>query len=624
MCGICGFAAATTRPSALDTLRRMAATIHHRGPDKDGYFYTDGAALGFRRLSIIDLNTGDQPMPNNDGSIQIIFNGEIYNFQALRDELRGRGYVFRTRSDTETILHAYEEWGEGCVEHFRGMFAFAIWDARQRRIFIARDPLGKKPVYYYHKGGLFAFASEIKALVELPEIPREIDPASIGTYLRWGYIPAPYSILADVAKLPPAHTLIYDVDTDALALRRYWAPHYEPKQTLSFEDASRQLRALLTEAVKLRMISDVPLGALLSGGVDSSTIVALMAEHSSHPVQTFSIGFEEEAFDELPYARQVAHRFNTDHHEMVVRPNAMEVLPDLVWYLDEPMADASAVPSYYVSKMARRYVTVALNGDGGDEAFGGYRSYAAILRYRRYLTLPAPLRQRMIEPALRALPGGERGGGVLARARRLVAQSSATLEAQFTRWMEITHPPTLKTLYPSGAEHPLTHPAFAHDEETLGALDWMMRHDTFNYLPGDLLVKMDRMSMGNSLEARSPLLDKEVVAFAASLPEAYKNDGRTGKRILKHAMRDLLPADVLNRKKQGFGVPVGRWLRGELKDAGAELLLGGGRHTADYLDGETVARLWAEHQNREHDHANTLWSLIILEMWSARFLDGDA
>lgn len=624
MCGICGILDLDA-PAQSEVVRAMASQLTHRGPDADGFFFKGPVGLGFRRLSIIDLNTGHQPMTNETGSIQVVFNGEIYNFRQLRRSLEAKGHTFQTQSDTETIVHAYEEHGERCVDHFRGMFAIAVWDAERRRLFLARDRLGKKPLYYYKDDHRFVFASELKALLRCPQVPRQVNPAAVEHYLRDGYIAAPGSILNNVFKLPPAHWLTFDLETRGMRVCSYWTPQYSPKSAASFEDTAAELRQLLSEAVKLRLISDVPLGGLLSGGVDSSIVVGLMAEHSSRPVKTFSIGFEEDGFNELPYAREVARRFGTEHHELIVRPQAVEVLPDLVWHLDEPMADASALPSYYVAQMARRHVTVVLNGDGGDESFAGYNTHGAVMAYQRYQSIPGWARRGLIEVLLKAVPSGLSTDHPLSRARRLVAQSTQSLENQYSRWMTLCLAETRNALYSDNFAKLLRSQVFErnghNDHHQLGSLDWMLRSDTLNYLPGDLLVKMDRMTMAHSLEARSPLLDQEVVQFAATLPEAYKRKGRLGKRILKAAFRNFLPPTLLGRPKHGFSVPVDRWLRNGLKSMAADIVLGRCARERGLFSPATVLSLWNEHQEGRQNHGHQLWALMVMELWQRQFLD---
>ncbi len=627
MCGICGLIdlRAGMNSDVVEGVRKMAGALVHRGPDDDGFFHRDRVALGFRRLSIIDLDTGSQPISNETGTIQVVFNGEIYNFLELRHALEAKGHIFRTRTDTETIVHAYEEYGESCVEHFFGMFAIALWDDGRRRLFLARDRLGKKPLYYFHKERRFAFASELKALLQSPHVPRNIDPAAIEQYLAWGYIPAPGSMLRDIYKLSPGHWLTFDIEKQCLRVQSYWSPNYLPKSRIGIKDAAVELRRLLSAAVRRRLVSDVPLGALLSGGVDSSIVVGLMAEHSPQPVKTFSIGFEEDEFNELPYARRIAQQLGTDHHEMVVRPQAAEILPELVWYLDEPMADDSALPSYYVSKMAREHVTVVLNGDGGDEVFAGYNSYKAVMAYRRYRSLPVWVRRGLIETMLRALPAGHNGKHLLARARRLVTQSAQPLENQFLRWMTLYDEQLRRSFYTCEFSKQLMRisrfPESCHRDPGLGPLDWMLRHDTLNYLPGDLLVKMDRMTMAHSLEARSPLLDHEVVQYAAQLPECYKYRGITSKRILKIACQDILPTGIASRPKHGFSVPVDRWLRRDLKSTAADILFSRSFRERGQFDTKQVSHLWEQHQSGKEVHGDRLWALLVLELWQRQFLD---
>jgi asparagine synthase (glutamine-hydrolysing) len=627
MCGICGLidVRGGMNSALVEDVRKMAGILSHRGPDDDGFFHNDRVALGFRRLSVIDLDTGSQPISNETGAIQVVFNGEIYNFLQLRRGLEARGHIFRTGSDTETIVHAYEEYGESCVQHFHGMFAIALWDNNRRRLFLARDRLGKKPIYYFHKQGLFAFASELKALLQTPHVPRDIDPVAIERYLTSGYIAAPASMFRDVYKLLPGHWLTFDVENQRLRGQSYWSPKYLPKYGIGFEDAVVELRRLLSTAVRRRLVSDVPLGALLSGGVDSSIVVGLMAQHSRRPVKTFSIGFEEDGFNELPHARRIAQRFGTDHHEMIVRPQVAEVLPEMVWYLDEPMADDAALPSYYLSKMARQHVTVVLNGDGGDEIFAGYDSYATVMAYQRYQALPVWVRRGLIETILRALPGGKDGSHLLARARRLVTQSAQPLEKQFLRLITLYDDSIRHSFYTSEFSKSLTPtsslPQRCRHNSALGPLDWMLRHDTLNYLPGALLVKMDRMTMAHSLEARSPFLDHEIVEYAAQLPESYKHKVMTRKRILKTACRDLLPPGIANRPKHGFSVPVDRWLRGDLKHIAGDIIFSRSFRERGQLSIKQVARLWEQHQSGKKAHGCRLWALLILELWQRQFLD---
>ena len=632
MCGICGILSFDILPSeARELVRCMSDQLIHRGPDSDGFYADDCVALGFRRLSIIDLSTGDQPIPNEDETVWIVLNGEIYNFRSLRRKLEAVGHRFRSRADTETIIHAYEEYELDFVQHLRGMFAFALWDARRGRLVMARDRLGKKPLYYYQDGDQLLFASELKALLQAPSVPRQIDPVALGEYLTYQYIPAPHTILQGVRKLPPGHLLVANTQTGRVDTQRYWQLSYQPKLHLSEAEAAEELRTRLEEAVRLRLISDVPLGALLSGGVDSSIVVGLMAQVSDQPVKTFSIGFEESSHNELPYAQQVARRFGTDHHEFIVRPEAVAVVPEIVHYLDEPMADSSAIPTYYVAKMARQHVTVVLNGDGGDEAFAGYNRYPTVLTLLRLSRLPRWLLQGVLRPALAAWPEHLDYRRLAARGRTLTEVSHLSLgehflrqETVFPRWLrEELYTPDLARVIaasrPEGAESYML--AYFRSPDGLGRLDQMLQADTHTYLPGALLVKMDRMSMANSLEARSPFLDQDIVQFAASLPEGYKRRGNAGKLVLKRACADLLPEDIQTRPKQGFGVPIGQWFREELREMLYDVLLGACARQRGLFRTEAVANLLHEHQSGKCDHSSRLWALLVLELWQRQFLD---
>ena len=632
MCGICGILSFDVLPrESRQLVRRMSAELIHRGPDSAGSFADDRVALGFRRLNIIDLSTGDQPIPNEDETVWIVFNGEIYNFRSLRQKLEAAGHRFRTRTDTETIIHAYEEYELEFVQHLRGMFAFAIWDARRGRLVLARDRVGKKPLYYYQGADQLFFASELKALLQAPSVPRQIDLVALDEYLTYQYIPAPHTILQGVCKLPPGHLLVANTQTGRVDIQRYWQLNYQPKMHLSEAEAAEELRARLAEAVRLRLISDVPLGALLSGGVDSSIVVGLMAQTSDQPVKTFSIGFEQSSFNELPYARQVARRFGTDHHEFIVRPEAVAVVPEIVHYLDEPMADSSAIPTYYVAKMARQHVTVVLNGDGGDEVFAGYERYPTVLALLRLSRLPAWLLQGVLRPVLAAWPEHLDYKRIVARGRTLTEVSHLSLgehflrqETVFPRWLreELYTPDLARVIaasHPEGAESYMLD--YFHSPDDLGRLDQMLQADTHTYLPGDLLVKMDRMSMAHSLEARSPFLDQDIVQFAASLPEAYKRRGNAGKLVLKRACADLLPEDIQTRPKQGFGVPIGQWFRRELRELVCDALLDPRARGRGLFRIEAIRALLAEHQQGRHDHSSRLWALLVFELWQRQFTD---
>ncbi|HEX6511473.1 MAG TPA: asparagine synthase (glutamine-hydrolyzing) [Chloroflexota bacterium] len=623
MCGIAGIVRPDGQPVRRAELEPLAAAIEHRGPDEGGFLELAGVGLAIRRLKIIDLVTGSQPIANEDESVWAVLNGEIYNFQSLRAELRAKGHQFRTQSDTECLVHAYEEYGDACVQRLRGMFAFAIWDARSKRLLLARDRVGKKPLVYAQAGGSLVFASELQALLQAPAIPREVDLGALGDYLAYGYVPAPATILEGVYKLPPGSILTWQ--QGALRIERYWQPQYLPKLRLDAAEAEAELERQLTEAVRLRLVSDVPLGALLSGGVDSSLIVALMARLSSGKVKTFSIGFEDAGFDELEHARRVAQMYDTEHHELVVRADAAAVLPKLVRHYGEPYADSSAVPSYYVCQMARQHVTVALNGDGGDELCAGYDRYRAM--WLAEALRGAPLVAGIAPAIAEVLPR-------LPVPRRLSIRSVRFLQAlqqptaeRYATWVSTIRSEAALELLDPGIRSEVNsrrtcavEAAFeAHPD--LPLLGRLLATDMATYLPNDLLVKMDIASMANSLEARSPLLDHEVVDFAGLLPENLKlRHGLQQKYLLKRLAGKLIPAANINRPKMGFGVPIASWLRGPLHDLAAGALFHDSAGVSDLLDRVAVGRLWAEHQAGVRDHASMLWRVLMLELWQREFL----
>lgn len=641
MCGIGGKVIAGGRERVPAPHSHMQAQ-QHRGPDAAGFWADEHCALGHRRLSIIDLSeAGRQPMSNEDGSVWITFNGEVYNFARLRDELEGLGHRFRSKTDTEVLIHAYEQWGTECVRRFRGMFAFGIWDRKRRRLFLARDRVGKKPLFYCHQtqeGDRFTFASELQGLLADPEIPRTVDLAALDAYLSWGYVPGPATGFSGIAKLLPGHWLTLDVTAEGFRIRteRYWSLDYLPKLRISEADACEGLREKLSEAVRLRMISDVPLGAFLSGGVDSSIVVGLMAQASDRPVKTFSIGFTEAAYNELDHARRVAERWGTEHEEHVVRPDALSILPMLVRHYGEPYADSSAIPTYYVAQMTRRSVTVALNGDGGDESFAGYERYLAAHLAERLRHAPgfhgaAGLLQRLV-------PDSIDPKNRLRRLHRFLAVAHRPLAERYGRWVSYFHPEDKAALYgPELAPYlPTRSDGSIEGEpqrwmrqlfENAGACDVVdaaMSVDVHGYLPYDLLVKVDIAAMATSLEARSPFLDHEVMEFAARLPVSYKLRGRRSKYLLKRTFADLLPGENARRGKMGFGVPVGDWFRGPLRELLQDSLLSPGALGRGYFQPEAVRSLIEQHLAREADHSFKLWSLLMLELWHTCVVDPPA
>lgn len=626
MCGIAGYL--TDRESDPELLPRMCDVLRHRGPDDEGY-HTDGPLrMGMRRLSIIDLESGHQPIANEDGSVVVVFNGEIYNFRELRAALERRGHRFSTATDTECIVHLYEDVGKRCVEHLRGMFAFAVWDRRRQTLLLARDRVGKKPLYYRVLPDGIAFASELKALVQDPSFPHDIDPIALDHYLAFQYVPAPRSIFAAARKLAPGHTLSFSFRERDLVIQRYWQLSYAPKLSCSEGDAAELVREAVRDATRIRLIGERPIGAFLSGGLDSSLVVACMVEQSSQRVRTFSIGFEEAAWDERPWARVVAERLGTEHHEAVVRPDAEAILPSLVWHYDEPFADSSAIPSWYLAEMTRAHVTVALNGDGGDESFAGYDRYLASLAVDR---MPFGGTSRALARNIHSvLPRRGDAHSRYGRARRVVELAAAEPTRRYGELVSCFHDTEREELYlPAwrsilGASDPYA--TLTEASLRSGAaegVDRLLSIDAHTYLPGDLLAKMDIATMAHSLEARSPLLDHQVMELAARLPPKLKVQGLRGKHILKEAARGLVPDDVINRKKHGFGVPIASWLRGELKGMAYDVLTDRASRSRGLFDVRYVERLLAEHM-AGRPHGGRIWALLQFELWARMFLDEKA
>lgn len=629
MCGICGAVYADpSRRVPEGLVEGMSASLRHRGPDDSGIFLEPGSGFGHRRLSIIDLSpSGRQPMSNEDGSVVIVFNGEIYNFRELRDRLRERGHRFSSRTDTEVILHLYEEQAENCLRELRGMFAFALWDRPRRRLLLARDRAGQKPlVWAEHDGGLF-FASEIRSLLAVPGLPREIDGTALHHYLTYQYVPSPRTIFSSLRKLPPAHCLIWEKGRQSV--QRYWSLSYRPKLRLgSFRDYQERFLGIFEEAVRLRLVSDVPLGAFLSGGVDSSAVVAAMSRQGASPVRTFSIGFSERDYDETRHARSVADHFGTEHHEMRVEPRALEILPDLVRSYGEPFADPSAVPTYYVANLTRRHVTVALSGDGGDESFAGYRRYLVDRYLSWYLLLPRVLREKILPRIVESLPGRCRPRGFLSQLKRFVTTVDPLRERQYVSYLCYFNGRQKNDLYtPEFREAVSGVDSAALVEELYGRadgedfLDRTLFVDTHSYLPDDILVKVDIASMANSLEVRSPFLDHHLMEFAARCPVEMKLRGLTGKRLMKAALRPLLPPGITRRRKMGFGMPVAEWFRGDLREAAYGTLLDGRSLQRGYFTERGIRRLLEEHERAERDHGYRLWALLFLELWFREFID---
>lgn len=599
----------------------MCDVIAHRGPDDEGFYTDGGLAIGMRRLSIIDLATGQQPISNEDGTVWIVFNGEIYNFRELRDELRQRGHRFRTNSDTETIVHLYEEYGERCVEKLRGMFGFAIWDAPAQKLLLARDRLGKKPLHYAQAGNALLFGSEIKSLLHYPELKREPKLEALSDFLSFGYVPDSHTAFRGIYKLPPGHTLTFQ--HGRVNTRCYWDFSYDndPPPARSQADYVEQLRAEIEEAVRIRLIGEVPLGAFLSGGIDSSTVVGMMARLSSQPVKTFSIGFSEASFDELEYARVTAQRFQTDHHEFVVTPDVCRLVEEIVWHHDEPFADVSSIPTYVVSKLAREHVTVVLSGDGGDEIFGGYERYVQHKRRTIYENLPQAARYGLLLPLSRLLPQITPGKNFL---RNIALDPAARYVDSVTMFDEhakrrLLTAASLRAL--QGYDATSEFRRLFNLPTSLERMDHLMYLDSKTYLPGDILAKVDRMSMAHSIETRAPLLDHKLIEFVQQIPSNLKLHGFETKYILKQAVQDLVPQEIIQRNKKGFSVPLRVWLKGELKELLQDTL--GDQRTRErgLLNQRTVQTIIKEHLRGRRDHARTLWALLTLELWHRAFID---
>lgn len=631
MCGITGAIwNDPQRAISAETLRRMTDVLRHRGPNDEGHYASDyhlrppyepapGVALGFRRLSIIDLTTGHQPLANEDESIWVIFNGEIYNFETLRRRLEGNGHTFRTHSDTEVIVHLYEDEGTRCFEHLNGMFAIAIWDSRQRQLVLGRDRLGKKPLVYRQDPGRLVFASELKSLLEIPGMPREIDPAAIDEYLTYQYVPHPRTIFRGYRKLPPGHFGVWK--DGQWTTEPYWTPDLNAEREWTEPEAVERLRELLTSAVAMRMRSDVPLGAFLSGGIDSSLIVALMQRQSTKPIQTFTIGFPVKEYDETRYARLVAKHLGTEHHELQVTPDAAAILPQLVWHYDEPFGDSSAIPTWYLSQMTRQHVTVSLSGDGGDELFAGYTRYKAFWM-STLLEQCGPVRSLLGSPLWQRLPGGGRQKSFTRRVKRFSENLHIPPQRRFLDWLVIFNERRRAALYRDEfvSQLPDEDPAqfFGSAWQRVAKRDRVSAAslaDLVTYLPCDLMTKVDIASMAHSLEVRAPFLDVRVVEFAASLPVDMKFRWGQGKRILRRAFADLLPSQIWRRRKMGFGVPLDYWFRHELRDLIRDTLLAPDARSHAFLRVDAIETMLREHWEHRFDHSYRLWLLTFLELW---------
>jgi len=603
----------------------MCDAILHRGPDSDGIFTRDGIALGMRRLKIIDLAKSDQPIFNEDETVAVTFNGEIYNYKPLRAEMEARGHRFRTDGDTEVLVHLYEEYGPELLGKLNGMFGFAIADFKRRGVLLARDRLGIKPMFLAEADGSWWWGSEIKALLANPEIPRQVDPTNLADYLNLNYLPPGQTLFKGIHQLLPGEYAW--IDEGGCHRESWWDLDFTPDPSLNEERAIEGAMELLEDSVRSRLMSDVPFGAFLSGGIDSSAVVAFMAKHMDVPVKTFSIGFAEESFNELPYARQVAERYGTEHHELVVEPKVEELLPKLVWHSEEPTADSSAIPVYYVSKLAREHVTMALSGDGGDELFAGYETYNAHWVRERYRRIPGFLRRNVIRPLVDALPVSSSKVSFDFKARRFVRGAEAGADEAHFFWRHIFSEEAKRELLNAELPALSTFERHRHYFDEAGSDDPLTRMlyvDTRFYLPSDMLIKVDRMSMANSLEARVPFLDHRLVEFAAKIPSEVKFRGRVRKYLLKKGLEPLLGREILYRKKAGFNVPKNVWIRRELRPMVEDVLSPSRLATHGLFRPETVARLLREHMEQRADHSFQIWSLLIFQLWYDQFIDAPA
>jgi len=627
MCGIVGVADFAGRPVSRTLLEQSATLVQHRGPDGQGVWeeHQGDTHVGFghQRLAVLDLRScASQPMHNSGcvsqgtaSPLALVFNGEIYNFQELRRDLLARGHRFISDTDSEVLLHLYEESGPDMLEQLRGMFAFAIWDARSRQLFCARDRVGKKPFYFNYSAGRFCFASEPRALFVDPTVQIDVDAEAVRAYLALGYVPSGKSAFSGLQRLLPGHSLV--VNKLGVKQQRYWCLKYEPKRELSKLDALEELRERLEECVRLRLESDVPLGAFLSGGMDSSVIVALLTKFGAK-TKTFSIGFEDTSYNELPYARLVADRCGTDHHEFMVRPELLGIAPKLAWHYGEPYADSSAIPTYELARLASDHITVALNGDGGDETFAGYRRYRAHWAKDSYDQLPQGLREALRD-GLQRFPAATRSRGLLYDLQRFFGASDGSRQTQYVSWFGFFggRRADLNSAFAEATDREaLTEleDAFV-STDSLHPVDAAMRADVSLYLPDDLLVKVDIATMAHGLEARSPLLDHTLMEFVARLPVEFKLNFFQGKTLLRRVAKGLIPDDILRRKKAGFGVPLDQWFRGEFGNSAREILLASNAHVQEYVDAVTIRRLFDEHCELRAAHGHRLWALYMLEQW---------
>jgi len=632
MCGLCGFIINNIAGTKdyRGTLAKMTNVLAHRGPDSEGHYYTDTdkavVGLGHRRLSIIDLSEkANQPLGNEDGSVLVVFNGEIYNYEELTKELTAKGHLFQSQSDTEVIVHLYEDMEDQCVNKLDGMFAFALWDKKRKRLLIARDRMGIKPLFYVFKGDNFYFSSEIKALLLLEEVSRQIDFKALDSYFTYGYIPGSRTIFQDIKKLPPASFLIFE--NKELNIKPYWSIQYLPKNNLPENELIDEFIETFSKAVKRHLVSDVPLGAFLSGGVDSSIVVALMNRIGEKSIDTFSIGFNSGGKDELDYAEAVANRYGTHHHEFKVEPEMTQILPELIWYLDEPFFDNSIIPTFYISKLTREKLKVALSGDGGDEIFGGYEWTRRHQYNHFYQAVPPFIRKGINKLASGWRPSHEYGTGLRSKGTRFIRDLNTGMEEAFLRRTTVSYPFRQK-LYTQGMKEELENFDAANYQAQLfseagvsDAREKMLYIDTMSYLPDDCLFKVDRMSMAHGLEVRVPFLDRELVEFSARIPFKYKIRGLTSKYILKKAFAPYLPKKTLKQRKQGFTIPISAWLRAELGDLAGKILLSNSLEKRGLFEQKRLNWMLEAHKNGKQELGHRIWSLVVFEVWARLYLD---
>ncbi|MDR2114948.1 MAG: asparagine synthase (glutamine-hydrolyzing) [Planctomycetaceae bacterium] len=623
MCGICG-AVWNESAKAVDkaTLDTMTDILRHRGPDDRGTFLQQGIALGHRRLAIIDLTpSGSQPMPNEDETVWIVFNGEIYNFEQLRRELISHGHRFRSESDTEILVHLYEEEHENMLQRINGMFAMAVWDVRERKLFLARDRIGKKPLFYRNEPNRLIFASEMKSILSVNGVPRNIDPTSLDDYLTYQYVPHPKTIFCGISKLSPGHFAVWQ--DGRLKVQRYWNVDWnEENNRLTFEEWTEELRALVTDAVRIRLRSDVPVGAFLSGGIDSSVTAGIMQQECSQQIRTFCIGFPQKEYDETAYARQAANLFGTKHQEFIVTSDIENILPKIIRHYDEPFADSSAIPTWFLCEMTRREVTVALSGDGGDELFAGYDRYRAVRLGMFAEKIPYIFRKILAGPIRRFIPASTRQRSTLRRLKRFLEALGMEPLEQYLQWIAIFNRERRKKLYT---------PEFSEEIRGYDSLDFLRRAeqlcsqrdrvtrisltDMQTYLPCDIMTKVDTASMAHALECRAPLLDYRIAEWAAQLPIRYKIEGCYGKKILRETFRNLLPSDIEHRRKMGFGVPVDHWFRKPLREMVQDVLLDSKTKQRGFFEPKFVEQLLKDHFANRFDHAYRIWALFVFEHW---------